>query len=678
MPSDSEPNTPAGDATAVSSGLFGRLRDVWERRARSIGLAYVWLGLAAASITVAATNGAALFVVIGGAALFLALVRLGRVIRRDHEHDDASARRARWVSRSVLTAALVVFVGTSRLVTGIADELEFLALVTGFALISSLINELRFSHWPGPWRGPATLVATLILVLGALWFTPADSSAVALGLLVIAIMVGHLGIVLASEDRIDQLADDVATRALSWPVTIAGLSMLVVGFALIRGTGLTVGYSAAVIVGFVVVVATAASKGDGDLFAIIAAFTLVWAAAPRTVPAPESTVDQPGPAVLIVGDSFISGEGANRFIAGTNERDGNTCRRAASSWAVRIAEASDAVPDNVIFRACSGSKAPAVDTDDQLADLEGRDIDMVLVSVGGNDAGFTRIGQACLAPGDCSHVAEALRDRLDLGKAPPSIEQMRIPVEEAIVAAYQRIRSAVGPDAVIVAVPYPRAIQLPGCAATLLATNEHRFIDSFTGELNAVIRSAAAREGIVVLDPIEDALIEPDLQLCDDDTVSERGINFIEASPMTGSIADTLNPTNWINNSLHPNERGHDAMLAAATAWFDENPDLVNSSAVTGDRHEVAAISELTGGEPTCAEPADAELDCTDADDPNRWLLRQSVLLGRVVWWRIAIVVAGAWLASVPAIAAAHRREWTTGRLLDWIRDRLRGSVGGD
>ncbi len=669
MPSESEPNT-----VVDPPALTDRLRDVWERRARSIGLAYVWLGLAAASITVAAANGAALFVVIGGGALFFALVRLGRVIRRDHEHDSASARRARWVSRAVLTAALVVLIGASRLVPGIADEFEFLALVTGFALISSLINELRFSHWPGPWRGPATLAVTLILVLAALWLVPASSSLAALGLVVLAVMIGHLGVVLASEDRIDEIVEDETTRALSWPVTIAGVTLLIVGYALLRGTGLTAGYAVAVASGFVIVIATAASKGDGDLFAIIAAFTLVWAAAPRAVPAPESTTDRAGPALLVVGDSFISGEGANRFIAGTNERDGNTCRRAASSWAVRIAESSDVVPDNVIFRACSGSKAPAVDTDDQLADLDGSDIDMVLVSIGGNDAGFTRIGQACLAPGDCSHVAEALRDRLDLGKAPPSVEQMRVPVEEAIVAAYQRIRAAVGPDALIVAVPYPRAIQLPGCPATLLATNEHRFIDSFTGELNAVIRSAAAREGVVVLDPIENALVEPGLQLCDDDTVGERGINFIEASPMTGSIGDTLNPTNWINNSLHPNERGHDAMLAAATAWFDANADIVNPPAVAGSRHEVAAISELAGGEPTCADPVD-ELDCTDADDPNRWLLRQSVLLGRTVWWRIAVLALGAWLATVPAIAAAHRREWTTGRLLDGIRARLRGSL---
>ncbi len=663
-------------------------RSLWGRRARAISLAYLWLGLAAASVTVAGAFGSSILVLIAGGALFVALVRLGRVIRNDHDHDGANAKRSRWWTRVVLVAILTQLVTLSQLMPAVADELEFLALVTGFVLLSSSINELRFSHWPNGWRGPVVMAATGALIVVALWLVPATSASLALKLVAGAMMLGHLGIVIGSEDRIDQLVNNPSQRALFWPVTIAGVAFLIAGFVLLRGSGLPVSYALGTVAAFVLLIATAASKGDGDLLAIIVAITLIWAAAPRTVAPPENLVDkapfaavgaEPGanpdagasPAVLVVGDSFISGEGARRFIDGTNERNGNTCRQASSSWAVRVAEESDVVPNTVIFRACSGARTPAIDTSDQLANLDEFNIELVIVSVGGNDAGFARLGQACLAPGNCADVAQSLRDRLALGNAPPGVDQARIPVEEAVVGAYRRIRAAVGDDAVIVAVPYPRAIKLPGCDATLLRTNEHHFLDAYTGELNAVIRSAAAREGVIVLDDMENALVEPGLQLCEGGQVSDRGLNFLAASPMTGSIQDTLNPSNWLNNSMHPNERGHDAMLDAAVAWFDLKAPLHTPTRVDQLAYEVASVADLTDDAITCADVETADLDCTDSNAPNRWLLRQTVLALRSMWWRIALVALGAWLATTPAIAEAHRREWTTVRVTDWVRTRF-------
>ncbi len=662
------------DREDIVDGVKATIERTWRSLTTSIGAAYSLLGLSIVATGVAARVGGRLFALLAGVLLFGALVRLGWVIRSEHDDDADAARTLRWRVRGVLAATLVGAIVLSRLVAAVADEAEFLGFVTVLVLASSLINELRFSHWPSPRRGPIVLMVTLGVVGIALWLVPAGAANWALALIVFSFVLGHIGVVLGSEDWIDRLIEEEREQAVAVPMTIVGLVIVLASFVAIRATGLTLGYSLALVVGMLVVVATTASKGDGDLLAFVVAVTLIWAAAPRSTAPPQATLSTEDPAVLIVGDSYISGEGAERFIDGTNVRGENTCRRATTSWAVQLAERSDAIPDTVIFRACSGAQTPAIEQ--QVSGLEDRSISLVIVSIGGNNAGFTRLGQACLAPGDCSIVADALLDRLRFGEDKPGVE--RTSVEDAVADAYQVIRDA-APDAAIVAVLYPRAIELPGCPATLLGDNEHLFADAFARELNNVIRSAAAREGVTVLEPMEHAL-DGGLLICDEGRVRGQGINFIEASPMSGSIQDTLNPLNWLNASFHPNERGHAAMLDTALRWIDDGhlPTAPGERVEDSPTYDVPTAAELLDDKPNCRDEDTSDLDCTNAEVPSRWILRQAVLLGRSVWWRIVLLVFGAWLATVPTVVYAHRREWTTKRLFDGARSRFGSTVADD
>ncbi len=126
----------------------------------------------------------------------------------------------------------------------------------------------------------------------------------------------------------------------------------------------------------------------------------------------------------IMGDSYISGEGAYGYMPGTDVHgdDGNLCHRSPNSWAARLATSlgaklwdpefgSPPSGDAVAFLACSGAvtknfmwDAQPGDHDPQLNKLS-RDywnkIDLVFMSVGGNDAGFADVIKMCTAL-DCN------------------------------------------------------------------------------------------------------------------------------------------------------------------------------------------------------------------------------------------------------------------------------------
>ncbi|NNE73408.1 MAG: SGNH/GDSL hydrolase family protein [Acidimicrobiales bacterium] len=675
MASASSPDPPAANTSPPD--------DAVDDGRRQVAVAYGWLVVAVLGggfLVDYWSNRAA--IIVAGVALFASLVGIGVAIRKDHENTGADARARRRRIRGLLFGillALVVVVFVLPKVTGAAPRfagLSFLAAVTFFVLLSSLINEFRFSPRFSGARGPVIIGIAVGVTVVSLWALAGIRSTVALAGGALAIAIGHIGVVAGSEDWIDRQADQDAGHLRSprkWiaVLIIPGWFGLGAGLALLLAAGLTWPYALLVVGALGLAVASAASKGDGDLLAILLAVTFIWAGTPT-----EADPDLPRTTeatYVVLGDSFISGEGAEEFFVGTNVKDSdaadeNICRRAPTSWAALLAGSADrpsTVPSSVIFLPCSGAKTRDIHrTDDsQLRQLEQTlaaepaDIQFVLVSIGGNDAGFSILGQTCIGPGNCAEIVESFRDPLAGG------------VENRLITTYRAIRDAVG-DVPIVAVPYPDPINPLGCAGTLLDQAEHRFVSRFVAALNDVVESAAARAGVLYLQPIETALTDTKLRLCDEDTVRDRGINFIEASPMTGSIDVTFNPLNWLNNSIHPNERGHAAMLATAERWFAET-QLVNPEP-TGEVFVVPPANELVDRATTICP--DDSIDCTDREDPLQWQLRQAVLLGRSVWWVIALIAGAAWAASVPIIAAAHARGWTTNGTLRGLRRMLFGS----
>lgn len=143
---------------------------------------------------------------------------------------------------------------------------------------------------------------------------------------------------------------------------------------------------------------------------------LVWAS-----PGEGPTVDPPRPVLastpgyVALGDSYSAGEGLTPYLAGTGDLDdgGNRCHRSAKSYAVLLG-GTDLV-DGGRFVACSGAVVaevtaapqrhvdrngvPRAVADEPQAVLVGgpadRKVEVVTVTIGGNDAGFADILGRC-------------------------------------------------------------------------------------------------------------------------------------------------------------------------------------------------------------------------------------------------------------------------------------------
>jgi lysophospholipase L1-like esterase len=307
---------------------------------------------------------------------------------------------------------------------------------------------------------------------------------------------------------------------------------------------------------------------------------------------PGPTETDPGPVaearLVVFGDSYISGEGARQYFKGTNTAGGDECRRAPSSYAHLLSEELGLGLD---FYACSGATTDdvAVATggvptqlqaflDDESsraeAGLEPIPIAAVLVSVGGNDAWFGTVGQACLGPGSC----DVHRDTL-FGNVADIVAR--------IETVHREIRNAVGEAVPVVAMPYPLILTESGCESSMLFSSEHQFLFEFTDVLNSAVEVAAKRAGVnffspgitafdPVYDPVTGRQIRRGHRICDQDqegtslggTDAGLAVNVIDIQPKEGALADRLLPTNWLHGSAHPNEVGHRLTADALTDWL--------------------------------------------------------------------------------------------------------------
>jgi lysophospholipase L1-like esterase len=270
----------------------------------------------------------------------------------------------------------------------------------------------------------------------------------------------------------------------------------------------------------------------------------------------------------------------------------NHCNRAPTAWAA-VAGRTHRLFDSVAFLACSGARtfnvehavppsqhAPAptptpqynephtqLDEVDELNLRLGEKLDpsLVVVSLGGNDAGFSTIGEMCLAPGNCGVKRSLWLDNLPT-------------VREALEKTFGEIRAEF-PQAPVLVVPYPAPLYTDAkgnprkCGQVALSVDDMRFINTFLRRLNKTVKAAAGARQFYFLGAMEQSLADAHLQLCDPHNDKRPGINFIGLRSVGGIAAQRFNPKNWYHNSLHPNERGHAAMLQAFEQWRADNPD---------------------------------------------------------------------------------------------------------
>jgi len=421
-------------------------------------------------------------------------------------------------------------------------------------------------------------------------------------------------------------------------------------------------------------------RGDTDVILVVIALALSWATAPTSVaPGAELHIGPGTEYFAAIGDSYMSGEGAQRYYDGTNVVDENECRRAPTAYSPLLAateweQGDDVIPEKVVFLACSGAVADQlwhvaqaddpVDGPPQLQDdgtyqpgqpqlLQlsnqitrlGAAPKFVLVSIGGNDAGFGKIAQACILPGDCTDLAELWMRPFESGA-----------LEDSINAAYDQIFPALmylySP---IVVVPYPNPLRTLGpndtCSDSLLTDDEVRFLHDFTDELNRVVAKAAIAHGFFVADPVADAFDAADRQLCDAHDPSDLAVNWLAFGATDGLPQQMINPAHWLHNSMHPTTDGHVLIAATLAEWLASGALEEYPASVLAE-----GVAAATPDHPLPGYCRDAEGVLQTDNCINRWKFQQ--VGNAVVGIELALLILfafGTWLVVCANIAAVRR-----------------------
>lgn len=480
-----------------------------------------------------------------------------------------------------------------------------------------------------------------------------------------------------------------------WLLGGAGASlfcgMAVVAVALSRSLWLL---GTMAIVGLLVIALVSATQAD--IVAVMAVVALMGVTPLQAHEPDRLNPDGHSRVLVALGDSYMSGEGASIYYEGTDEGEGNQCRRSPTSWAAMAAQLP--LFDGFDFLACSGAQTanllpvnptqpvapstpkrvgipvPAAQVGEGHTQLDAYRADhvdgegkprfspeLVVVSVGGNDAGFSTIGLMCLAPGDCSS-----KDKLWIS----SLEQVRTRLR----TTYFEIDAAF-PDTPVVVIPYPDPIDLQSeCSELALSRAERRFVHRFlvgdgTGVgLNKVIEETAEEFGFYYLAQMQNALGGAHLQLCDPLNEGRPGLNFIGLRSVRGIAEQRFNPANWSHSSLHPNERGHAAMLRVFQTWRAEKPSVL----LARETRSFAATTRLAAALNTQAQTAPEQATRTasenapqcDLFDPTpagcrpqgqRWAAQQVGMMVLTKGWIGVLAAAGAWAAAV-ALFSWRRR----------------------
>lgn len=246
------------------------------------------------------------------------------------------------------------------------------------------------------------------------------------------------------------------------------------------------------------------------------------------VPAAAATDFGSGTAYVALGDSYSSGVGTGDYESGSGD-----CKRSPHAYPALWADAHD--PASFTFVACSGAKTTDVAAN-QLGALNAG-TDLVSITIGGNDAGFTRVMEYCVIGSIAGSWAckDATTD---------AINYVHDTLPARLDSLYAKIR-AKAPGAEVVVLGYPRLYTLDGSCNIGIGDTARSYLNHAADELDAQIAKEAANAGFAYVD-VRDAFA--DHGICSDDW--------------------WLNSTTWpIEDSYHPNREGHSlGYLPALTA----------------------------------------------------------------------------------------------------------------
>ncbi|MFF7205004.1 MULTISPECIES: SGNH/GDSL hydrolase family protein [unclassified Streptomyces] len=178
---------------------------------------------------------------------------------------------------------------------------------------------------------------------------------------------------------------------------------------------------------------------------------------------------------VALGDSYSSGVGAGSY----DSASGN-CKRSTRAYPKLWAAAHS--PSSFAFTACSGARTGDV-LSGQLAPLNSA-TDLVSITIGGNDAGFSDVMTTCVLQSEATCINR--------------INQARAYVNTTLPGQLDSVYTAISsraPSAQVVVLGYPRFYKLGGSCLAGLSENERSAINSAADYLNAAIAKRAANHG---------------------------------------------------------------------------------------------------------------------------------------------------------------------------------------
>ena len=227
----------------------------------------------------------------------------------------------------------------------------------------------------------------------------------------------------------------------------------------------------------------------------------------------------------VLGDSYGSGYGVPPYSA---------CGRSESAYGVLVDGRQRLALDD--FVACAGATTTSLVEGGQLAALDA-ETDLVLLSIGGNDIGWSQAVVACLlrSDTDCASTTGAV-----LGRVGSDLPALLDSLHDRVAAA--------APHARVVVTGYPRLFSPDHGAVLGASPAEQQSLNDGAVALNAVLRAAAEEHGFDYVDVTH--------------RFDGHGVNAPEPW-----ILGPVRPDGSLETgAFHPNDAGYEAYAAAVTA----------------------------------------------------------------------------------------------------------------
>lgn len=178
---------------------------------------------------------------------------------------------------------------------------------------------------------------------------------------------------------------------------------------------------------------------------------------------------------VALGDSYSSGVGAGNYDSGSG-----ACKRTTRAYPALWAAAH--APQSFSFVACSGARTGDV-LANQLTPLNSG-TDLVSITVGGNDAGFSDVMTTCVLQSESTCINR--------------VNQAKAYVDSTLPGRLDQVYNAIdsrSPNARVVVLGYPRFYKLNGTCTAGLTEGERAAINGAADHLNAALAKRAADHG---------------------------------------------------------------------------------------------------------------------------------------------------------------------------------------